>query len=279
MKKVISIVVAIALALSCCVVAFASSTTTTREQLFGYVIAMVGDQEYVATLLAGKELYDPSMDLSETVDSEYIANVLIACYDDGCLAADGAHSIVDTYLFEGDQTITVDQMNEIDDAIDQFVAEKEAANQSGDDSGEGDDSSGGIDLGGITDTIKNIFSNLGNFDLGSFGEGAKSGLGQLIDGLSGAGLPDLSSITGLLGGLGGGGDILGTIMGLLGLGGDDSGSSTPSTPVTPSTPGTSTNTNTAVIPKTADTAPIAAVATLAVVAGVAFVLTRKKNEE
>ncbi|MBE6835247.1 MAG: hypothetical protein E7515_03230 [Ruminococcaceae bacterium] len=276
MKKVISIVVAIALALSCCVVAFASDTNcsaATLSEYLGYVDITPEDiQRVLAT--NGVTIDDPSANLP----SETIAQLVVMFLDDGCMQPSQAEGL--TNSLSADNFITMDQKNEIDGAVNQWVVDNTPADQpgegeGGDDSGEG----GGFDLGGITDTIKNIFSNLGNFDLGSFGEGAKSGLGQLIDGLSGAGLPDLSSITGLLGGLGGGGDILGTIMGLLGLGGGDDGSSTPSTPVTPSTPGTNTNTNTAVIPKTADTAPIAAVATLAVVAGVAFVLTRKKNEE
>ena len=287
MKKVLSILVSVALVLSCCIVAFASDTTCTAGELAEYIGWQVTDEEVARVITENNVSIDPSAVLT----TEQIAQVLEVFLNDGCMTESNARGVIDSIKNMG--KIDDSQVTELNAAVDAWVAAHPAEDPStggeggegGESGGSGDSGSGSglpFDIGDIT----NIFSNLGgNIDLSQFLEGAKSGIGQLLDGIKGAGLPDLSSITGLLGGLGGGGDILGTIMGLLGMGGDDNGggnggSTTPGTnPYTPSTNPSGGNSNSQVIPKTADTAPIAAVAALAAVAGVAFVLTRKKNED
>ena len=273
MKKVLSIVVALALALSCCVVAFASDTNCTAGTFAERVGLEITDEEF-ARVMTENGIDVTSIPLDAPLTTDDIYSYLEMFLADGTMTPDSAKNITAS-LMNDYGALDADQVNEIDAKVDEWVA----ANTTPEDPGEepGSEDPGGLpfDLSNITD----IFSNLGgNIDLSQFLEGAKSGIGQLFDGLKGAGLPDISGLTGLLGSIPG----LDMIMGLFGGGGDDGGnggSGTTPSPYTPSTNPSGGNSNSQVIPKTADTAPIAAVATLAVVAGVAFVLTRKKNED
>jgi len=296
MKKVISILVALALVLSCCSVAvFAAATSATIRNISEKTSSYAAmDLEALANYLVAYGLADEKTDPDAPLDDQDIANILAALVGNGTsLTLDMANWISEDFKLEG--LISADQEtainNEVQNQLDNGTYAKPAG--SGEEGGgeEGGGEEGGGESGG---GIGDILSNLGNLDISKFTEGAKSALGQLLDGLKGAGI-DLSNISGLLGGLGGigdllgglggGGDILSTIMGLFGglFGGGDDGSSTTPSP-TPGTPGGSTGyqggtSNTTTIPNTADTAPIVAVASLAVLAGVAFVLTRKKNND
>jgi len=282
MKKVLSILVAVALVLSCCVVAFASDTTLTKEKYVEGILSVVDSSDFYRVMSANNVVVSAiPNDYQLNTDQIYEYLEMLLEDEEGCLSVDNAKSIVDGLKYNNPEALTDEQVEEVKTKIDEWKEANENPGDSGD-SGSGDSGSGlpfDIDLSNLGN-ITDIFSNLGgNIDLSKFLEGAKSGIGQLFDGLKGAGLPDISGLTGLLGSIPG----LDMIMGLFGGGGDDGGngggSGTTPSPYTPSTNPSGGNSNSQVIPKTADTAPIAAVATLAVVAGVAFVLTRKKNED
>ena len=280
MKKVLSIVIAIALVLSCCVVAFASDSTLTAGQFAEYVGETVGKDKF-AEVMGANNIDVNNIDPAMTLSTEQIYTFLEFFLNDGSMTADQARNCADSFGADFYNQLTDEQVAEIHSSIDAWDTEHNPPETPpGDDDGDnkpsGGDEEGGSGLPFDISKITDIFSNISNLDLSKFGEGAKSSLAKLFDGIKDAGLPDLSSITSLLSNIPG----LDMIMSLIpGMGGDDNGGGSGTTPGNNTTPGTNTNSNTAVIPKTADTAPIAAVAALAAVAGVAFVLTRKKNED
>jgi len=275
MKKVLSILVSVALILSCCsIVAFASDTEVPVGALLEGIMNESGESEeqIAQSLLAAgidQSLFD---DPEAKVTTEQMAEIFAALVNDNNVnfSVEAAKNLTGYMVDDG--ILSPEQKEEVDTA----VADAEQT----EDPGAGEEGGGsGFDFSKITD----ILSNLGDgMDMSSFLDGAKSSLGGLLDGIKGIGLPDLSGLAGILSGI----PVIGPMIAGLLPGGntDNSGDNNNTNPggnnnIAPSNNNNTFPSNSTTIPNTADTAPIAAVGALAVVAGVAFVLTRKKKED
>lgn len=255
MKKVLSVLLAIAMVLSFSLVAFADDATTickvTGNDLINAVASEKGvSADFLKGIMSGlgKLPAIGDTDLNAEMKSDDITTVLAALVGNSIITLDQAETVLNGFVNPAEG-----ETQKLDAATKATIyANVQSKVSSGD---------------YVPPT------NTGNKDVDSFIEGAQSAFGKLSDSIkdaiggSSSGSDALSGITDFFSGLFGGGSSTGS---------SSSSSSTTGSKTSGSSSSSSSSTK---IPSTGDSAPIVSVAVLAGLAGVAFVLTRKKNHD
>lgn len=242
MKKVISIVIAIALVLSMSVCAFAA-----EKPLYKPSSAVEMGMYYAALLNEGAT--------KDEIVTEFISDL-----EEGYMTPQMLEKVGETFVMNSsDMALAMEVVNEVT----AYLATTTTTETTTESSGIGDIIGGVVD--GAGDAIGGIVDGAGDA-IGGIVDGAGDALGGAADGAGSF----LDTILGVLGGLG---DIL------FGGGGEGSEDPTEDENDDPwNDEESTTNSGDSQVPNQGDTA-VVSIATVALVAGAALVLTRKKSED
>ena len=243
MKKVISLVLAIALVLSMSVCAFAAVKPSGNPAPSRDMGAYYAER------------------LNEGATKQEIIDELLLDLEEGRVVAGSLQSVGEAFVMNSnDQALAMEIVNEIT----AYLATTTTTETTTEAAGLGDIIGGAGDaIGGIVDGAGDVLDGAGD----AIG-GVVDGAGDVVDGVVGGADGFLDTILGVLGGLG---DIL------FGEGGEGEGEGDANDDLWEDEEST-TNSGDSQVPNGGDTT-VVAVATVALVAGAALALTRKKNED